>query len=137
MIPEPYVFDMTVKSKWKSGKLATMRTGVLLPHAMVGTLGAYPKPFEFLLGSASWLTSGRELQKRIVHGWMATQHSMQLKTSTKSSPSGFMAMMLESFKEINIWWCLGIPVLHKDERLWIIGYCSPASCTTDWLKECL
>ena len=55
MMPEPYQFLMTVKAKGKSGKLSRMRTGVLLPHEMVGTVNEYPELFEFLMGSTKEL----------------------------------------------------------------------------------
>ena len=55
LMPEPYKFDMTVKAKGKTGRLARMSTGVLLPHELVGTLSAYPELFEFLMGSAKEL----------------------------------------------------------------------------------
>ena len=55
LMPEPYRFDMTVKAKGKTGRLARMSTGVLLPHEVVGTLGAYPDLFEYLMGSAKEL----------------------------------------------------------------------------------
>ena len=55
LMPEPYRFDMTVKAKGKTGRLARMSTSVLLPHELVGTLSAYPELFEFLMGSAKEL----------------------------------------------------------------------------------
>ena len=55
LMPEPYKFDMTVKAKRKTGRLARMSTSVLLPHELVGTLSAYPELFEFLMGSAKEL----------------------------------------------------------------------------------
>jgi len=87
MMPEPYHFDMTVKAKGKTGKLTRMRTGVLLPHEMVGTVNAYPELFDFLMGST----------KELFDFWKGTAETDEVRKTPRGSAPCLSTLSAASF----------------------------------------